>query len=195
MEPACCATQDPAAAGPASEWVTIHEQVADRPALPRAFPMVDADGAALAEVPFTNRPAAIVFFYTRCTNPNKCPLLMRRFTLLRARIEQLGLAEQIDTIAISYDAYRDHPEDLSRYRTALGPQAQGIRMLVPAPDTANAFFTAWSVRAQTSREGVAAHTNELLLVDREGRLQQRNIVLLWDTDQVVQALRHLVTEP
>ena len=195
VEPACCANDDAAAQGRPAEWITVFDKADDRPTLPKSFPVLDADGAALDEVPIGRRPAAIAFFYSRCTNPNKCPTLMHHFADLRSRVVKAGLADVVDTIAISYDAFREHPGDLARYRATLGPDASGIRMLVPTPVSANPLFTAWSIRAQASQEGVAAHTNELILVDREGRLYQRNAVLLWDTDQVMAALLRLAREP
>lgn len=195
-DPLCCLGPDALLErGTPSEWIVTHKKVEDRPVLPREFSMRDADNASFPEIPLGNRPTAIVFFYTRCTNPNKCPALMSRFAGLRSKLDELGLKDRVDTLAISYDAYRERVEDLRTYADGLGPKAQGIHLLVPEPDDANRLFRAWSIRGQTSAVGVAAHTNELFLIDREGRLYQHHEVYLWNDSQVISVLQTLAEEP
>jgi cytochrome oxidase Cu insertion factor (SCO1/SenC/PrrC family) len=195
-DPLCCLGPDALLErGTPSEWIVTHKDPKERPVLPREFSMHDADNAALPEIPLGHRPTAIVFFYTRCTNPNKCPALMNRFAGLRSKLDEQGLKDRVDMLAISYDAYRERPEDLMKYADNLGPKAQGIHLLVPEPDEANRLFRAWSIRGQTSAVGVAAHTNELFLLDREGRLYQHHEVYLWNDNQVISVLQTLADEP
>ena len=194
--PLCCLGPDALLErGTPSEWIVTHKKVEDRHVLPREFSMRDADNASFPEIPLGHRPTAIVFFYTRCTNPNKCPALMSRFAGLRGRLDEQGLKDRVDMLAISYDAYRERPEDLLKYADGLGPTAQGIHLLVPEPDEAKRLFRAWSIRGQTSAVGVAAHTNELFLLDREGRLYQHHEVYLWNDNQVISVLQTLADEP
>ncbi|HEV7787074.1 MAG TPA: SCO family protein, partial [Thermoanaerobaculia bacterium] len=58
---------------------------------------------------FIGRPSIVVFFYTRCDNPTKCPLTIARLGRLQQRLESAGLGDSIRTAAITYDPAYDLP--------------------------------------------------------------------------------------
>ncbi|HKY04110.1 MAG TPA: SCO family protein, partial [Blastocatellia bacterium] len=59
---------------------------------------------------FRGRPSIVVFFYTRCDNPLKCSLTVTKLARVQRLLEARGLADQIQTAAITYDPAYDLPE-------------------------------------------------------------------------------------
>ena len=72
----------------------------------------DGERLSFAEA-FSSRPTALAFFYTRCTNPEKCSLTVTRL----ARLAQRLAADKLDAnvAGISYDPGWDNPARLRRY--------------------------------------------------------------------------------
>jgi protein SCO1/2 len=64
---------------------------------------------------FTGRPSVVVFFYTRCDNPNKCSQTIARLGELQELLASRGLDGAVRTAAISYDPGYDLPVRLRAY--------------------------------------------------------------------------------
>ena len=81
----------------------------DRRPPPHTVELEDQDGRRLTFGEcFVGAPTVAVFFYTRCTNPNKCSLTIAKLAQLQAAIQTASLAGQIKTAAISYDPAFDY---------------------------------------------------------------------------------------
>src|SRR5262245_7055672 len=52
--------------------------------------VTDQDGQALDLSEFRGRPLALTFLYTRCTNPNRCPLVATQMGRLQKLVEAEG---------------------------------------------------------------------------------------------------------
>ncbi len=68
---------------------------------------------------FRGQPSIVVFFYTRCDNPQKCSLTVSKLARVQQQLAERGLADQVRTAAITYDPGFDLPERLR----ALRPEA------------------------------------------------------------------------
>jgi protein SCO1/2 len=64
---------------------------------------------------FSQTPSIVVFFYSRCSNPNKCSLTITKLARLQQAIRQAGLEGRIKTAAITYDPGYDLPQRLKAY--------------------------------------------------------------------------------
>src|SRR6266850_4582335 len=69
---------------------------------------------------FVGRPAVVVFFYTRCDNPNKCSLTITRLGQLQKELAAAGLGGAIKIAAITYDPTYDRPFRLESYCQSRG---------------------------------------------------------------------------
>lgn len=67
---------------------------------------------------FRGQPTVVVFFFTRCGNPAKCPLTISRLGRLQARLKSMG--SQVRTAAITYDPEYDNPKRLTQYARSWG---------------------------------------------------------------------------
>ncbi|MGH8904220.1 MAG: KUP/HAK/KT family potassium transporter [Egibacteraceae bacterium] len=69
-------------------------------AIPTGVEMEDQDGHTLTFGDFfSGRPSIVVFFYTRCNNPNKCSLIITRLAGLQHALRDEGLQSQVQTAA------------------------------------------------------------------------------------------------
>jgi protein SCO1/2 len=64
---------------------------------------------------FRHKPSIVVFFYTRCNNPNKCSLTITKLGQLQQLIKGEGLEGELKTAAITYDPDYDLPARLKAY--------------------------------------------------------------------------------
>ena len=84
---------------------------------PEQFKLEDHDGRILDYAGFfCGIPTILVFFYTRCENPHKCPLTMHKLSQIQQRIDHA----EFQTAAISYDPTFDTPARLRAYAKTFG---------------------------------------------------------------------------
>lgn len=69
---------------------------------------------------FRGQPTVVVFFFTRCGNPAKCPLTISRLGRLQKRLKDMG--SRVRTAAITYDPEYDDPRRLTQYARSWGAQ-------------------------------------------------------------------------
>ena len=151
----------------------------DTAAVPRAagadisdVRLQDHTGAELTfAAAFQGRPSIVVFFYTRCDNPAKCPLTMYRFGNLQRRLHEAGLGAAIGTAAITYDPEYDRPERLRQYAESWGAiPAPGHRILRTIDDFARVRdYFALGVNFNASGI-VNRHQLEAFVLDAQGRI-------------------------
>jgi protein SCO1/2 len=155
---------------------------------PRDVLLENQDGEQLtfAEA-FGSRPSALSFFYTRCTNPEKCSLTVTKLARLAGRIEQNGLDANV--AAISYDPRFDHPARLRRYGVDRGmrfsPRCSLLRTVGPLDPLVDAFGLGVGFGPVT----VNRHRLELVVLDASLCVTQRFERRLWTESAALDALR------
>ncbi len=145
---------------------------------------------------FIGRPSIVVFFYTRCDNPTKCPLTISRLGRLQQRLESAGLGDSIRTAAITYDPLYDLPPRLVQYARSWGSRTgENHRLLRTVGDLAplRAFF---ELGVNYGESGlVNRHQIEAYVLDREGRIVQAATRQRWEESQLLEAGLQLMREP
>jgi protein SCO1/2 len=120
---------------------------------------------------FHGRPTIVVFFYTRCDNPAKCPLTMYRFGSLQRLLQQAGLADSIGLAAITYDPEYDRPERLVQYAQSWGAVPSNVHRILRTVgdfDTLSDYFT---LGVNFSASGIVnRHQLEAFVLDAHGRI-------------------------
>jgi protein SCO1/2 len=148
----------------------------------------DQHGVRLGLVEFLTRADTVVaFFYTRCSNPNKCSLTITKLADLQARMIEHGLAGQL--AAITYDPGFDLPPRLAAYGRARGLTfGDGVRMLraVEGQQRLAEFF---GLRVGYTGSIVNQHGLELHLVDPGLRVRRTWARIPWEVADVLDALR------
>ncbi|MCP5371760.1 MAG: SCO family protein [Hyphomicrobiales bacterium] len=130
------------------------------------------------------RIALISFIYTRCSDPNGCPLATAvLYDIHDASAADRALAENLHMVSLSFDPAHDTPEVMAGFRgfdTGSGPARSEWSFLTTASqadlDPILADFdqvVRRRVDAQGKDMGLYAHQLRVYLVDRRGRV--RNI--------------------
>jgi cytochrome oxidase Cu insertion factor (SCO1/SenC/PrrC family) len=141
------------------------------------------------------KPTAITFLYTRCENPNKCPLAANTMAKLQSEVEKAGLGGQVQLAIMTYDPEFDSAAVLSRYAEEKGIRCnESVMMLRPDPNTKSKLFEAMNVTVNYDAKRVNIHGLQLMLLDKSGRFVKNYQTLIWDNQKVVADLKKLILE-
>jgi protein SCO1/2 len=189
---ACCCAAEENAIGFAGGGQALQERPSA--AVPLGVEMEDQDGRAVTfDGFFAGRPSIIVFFYTRCNNPNKCSLTITKFAQLQRALRQRGLQGQLHTAAITYDPGFDLPARLSAYgrnRGVVFGDSDRFLRTKTGFDTLREYF---KLGVNFGPALVNRHRIELFILDHEGRIAVTFTRLQWDVQDVIHHACTLVT--
>jgi protein SCO1/2 len=153
---------------------------------PYAVELEDQDGRRLTFGEcFVGAPTVAVFFYTRCTNPNKCSLTIAKLAQLQAAIQAAGLDGQIKMAAISYDPAFDLPARLRSYGEQRGVHFDDHTRLLRTVSTFAPLQHYFELGVNYGTGLVNRHRIELFILDRNGRIVDAVTRLQWDVDDVL----------
>ncbi len=155
----------------------------------------DQDGRSLRVSDLGGRPIALSFLYTRCTNPNKCPLVAVQMARLHRLLEAEGLDSRVRLMIMTYDPAFDTPERLKQYGLHHGLRfTPDVLMLRPDDREKDRFLDRLQVAVNYNAEGVNLHGLQLYLFDDRGRFVRRYQSVLWDNSEVLADLKRLAGE-
>lgn len=143
---------------------------------------------------FLGQPSIVVFFYTRCDNPEKCSLAVHKLGNVVRLLTERGLEKRIRTAAISYDPGWDAPERMSGYaKNRRLPFDDEHRLLrsVKGEDVLRAHF---ALGVNFVESLVNRHRVELFILDARGRIAASFERLQWDEAHVVEEAAALMRE-
>ncbi len=185
----CCSNRP----GPATGFVRSATVVAGHRAPPAQIMLEDQDGHRLKFGEFfSGRPSIVVFFYTRCDNPNKCSLTITKLGKLQRRLEELGLAGQIRTAAISYDPDYDLPARLRAYGENRDVLFGADHRFLRSTEGLSALQDYFQLGVNYGPAVVNRHRIELYVLDGKGRVGSSFTRLQWDLDEVLDTARSLL---
>lgn len=144
---------------------------------------------------FIGRPSIVVFFYTRCDNPTKCPLTIAKLGRLQQSLHSAGLGDSIRTAAITYDPAYDVPPRLVQYARSWGARtSENHRLLRTVGDLAP-LRTFFDLGVNYSGSGVVnRHRIEAFVLDRAGRIVHVVTRQRWEESELLEAAVALTGE-
>jgi len=169
-------------------------QIAARPARLPAFvrvgetppdpPFVDQTGRPFHLAALRGRPYVLAFVYTRCRDPDECPLVSGKFHLLQsaARSRRFGLVE------VSLDPAYDRPPVLARYAATFGMDASVWHIVTGPPRAVLDFASRFGILERSVGPVTIAHSERLVIVDGSGRIGAFVDGARWSTHDVIAAL-------
>lgn len=156
----------------------------------------DHDGTSLTfKEFFRGQPSIVVFFYTRCDNPLKCSLTVTKLARIQKLLETQGLADQINTAAITYDPAYDFPERLRGYGLNRGVRLDARNRMLRATDGAETLRRHFKLGVNFIESLVNRHRLEVYILDAEGRIAASFERIHWDEQQVVARASEVLSEP
>jgi cytochrome oxidase Cu insertion factor (SCO1/SenC/PrrC family) len=137
---------------------------------------------------FENRTSLIVFFYTRCMNPDKCSRTISKLARVHHLIEQ-RLADNTAMVAgITYDPEYDIPERLNRYGADRGMSFGDRCQLFRSTGSFAAIRNGLQLGVGYGSSTINRHRIELIIVDPAGNIMDFNVRRLWDEHEMADAL-------
>jgi len=143
---------------------------------------------------FIGRPSVVVFFYTRCDNPLKCSLTVTKLARVQGLLAERGLADRIQTAAITYDPAYDLPNRLSAYGKNRGVRMDARNLMLRAVDGNERLRAHFALGVSFIESLVNRHRIEAYVLDREGRIAASFERVRWDEHEVVNRAMEVLRE-
>ncbi len=174
----------------ASEWTEPDKRVP----FDFEFTVTDHEGHSRKLSDFRGRPIAMTFIFTRCPNPNMCPLMTATIGELEKRLAEEELSDKLHLLMVSYDPHHDTPEKLKEYATNLGVKFTSVTLLRPDKETFTDFAAEFQMGVGYSSTGQIQHRIEMLIIDAQGRFVRDYVGEVWSNDPVLADLKRLLEE-
>jgi cytochrome oxidase Cu insertion factor (SCO1/SenC/PrrC family) len=136
---------------------------------------------------YTGKPSFVVFFYTRCNNPQKCSANIWRWGELVRAVQELGL--EYRTSAISYDPAFDSAERLRNYALDRQVPLSDSHRVFRVPGDFIAFRRSFALNVGYSQTTVNQHATEAFVLDANGKIAHTFVRATWSTGEVIEALK------
>ena len=175
---------------PHSRWLEEHERSS-----PSGIDLRVTSQASNEEslTKLIDRPTAVTFFYTRCTNARKCCSAIGQLESLNQRL----IDSEIDArlLAITFEPHYDTPDRLRDYGESMGVHfSDRMRMLQVNLGKQHELTKALDIPVSYQNGWVSMHGIALILFDRQGRFVRRYHTTMWDNDDVFRDLQRLAEE-
>jgi protein SCO1/2 len=181
-----------AATAPKGSWVPA-EKGTPVPDLP----LIDQDGRALRLDKYRGHPLLMAFSYSRCPLPDYCPLTMQNFGKIEKATANESALKGLRLLIVTLDPEYDTPAVLRPY---------GLKYVTGDPGRPFARFTLATGDPQdikklarfygldyfTEKRSIV-HSLRTAIVDPSGRVYKVFEGNEWQVDEVMRALRELVT--
>jgi protein SCO1 len=159
----------------------------------RRFTSPLADFAFAAEL--SGKPLALTFAYTRCDNPNKCPVTIASMARLQRALRAAHLEPRVRLVVITLDPHHDDAVRLAAMGKLQGLLlGENALMLRPSADELERLEQTLDVPVGHGAGQINGHGIALYLFDRHGRYVRRYHSVVWKDANVLSDLRKLSTE-
>jgi protein SCO1/2 len=141
---------------------------------------------------FGRKPSIVVFFYTRCDNPNKCSLTVTKLARLQRAIVEEQLEGMLRTAAITYDPAYDLPPRLKAYGENRGVTFSADNRMFRARSGFRELQEHFQLGVNFTGSTVNRHRIELFVLDSRGEIVAAFTRLQWDVQEVLKQAKALL---
>ena len=166
--------------------------VEKREALGLDFTLTDQDGKPFELKSIKGKPTVVTFIFTRCPNPNMCPLQGVKMAALQKELEKAGLSDKVNLLLITFDPGYDTPERLKAWGQTNGVKYTNAKMLQPDLRQFTDFRYEFGFRAFVV-DGKLDHKTDLFLIDHEAKVAAF-YGGLWDDAKTLAEVKQLIGE-
>ena len=142
---------------------------------------------------FSRKPSIVVFFYTRCDNPNKCSLTVTKLARLQKAIAEQRLEGLLRTAAITYDPGYDLPRRLKAYGENRGVMFSDDNRMFRARSGFRELQEHLQLGVNFTGSTVNQHRIELFVLDSQGEIAITFARLQWDIQEVLEQAKALLS--
>lgn len=143
---------------------------------------------------FIGKPFLITFFYSSCTNQNKCASSVAKLKEFQEKTESMN--NKIGIYLITYDPYIDKPDVLKKYGEVYNFKfTPTSKFLLPSSESASLLMnTFFSTSVNYGNGVVNQHGTQLYIFDKKGKLSFKFENELWLVNDLIAIFNKLETE-
>lgn len=142
---------------------------------------------------FRGKPSIVVFFYTRCNNPNKCSLTITKLARVQKALVEERLEGLLRTAAITYDPEYDLPARLKAYGESRGVAFSNDDRIFRTRTGFCELQEYFQLGVSFSGSIVSRHRIELFVLDGRGEIVATFTRLQWDIQEVLEQAKALLS--
>ena len=132
----------------------------------------------------SGRPTVLTFFYTRCENPNKCEMTIKRLAELQERLAAHSSGDAVRILGLTYDPAYDLAPRLHRYIADLGLHPGPLTTIGRLPAGIDEVRSSLSLAVGQGGATVNRHAVELCILDAHGGVAETWSRVAWDPSEV-----------
>ena len=153
--------------------------------------LVDEDNAARPLTSLKGHRVALTFMYTRCPQPDFCPLMDRNFTAVQNEIKKTPGLGDVRLVSVSFDPANDTPAVLKAHAKTLQADPAVWHFVTTSPADMKDFTAAFGVTAEPSDESpsILTHNLSTAVIDGDGRLVKIRPGNMWTPADLIADLK------
>jgi cytochrome oxidase Cu insertion factor (SCO1/SenC/PrrC family) len=143
---------------------------------------------------FIGKPFIITFFYSSCTNQNKCASTVAK--LKEFQEKTTSMKNKIGVYLITYDPYVDKPDVLKKYGEAYNFKFSSTsKFLLPVSENQSLSLSTFFNTAVNYGNGIVnQHGTQLYVFDKKGKLAFKFENEFWTVNELIAIFSKLETE-
>jgi protein SCO1/2 len=156
-----------------------------------ATKLVDENNAARPLTSLKGHRVALTFMYTRCPQPDFCPLMDRNFAAIQNEITKTPALADVRLLSVSFDPAHDTPDVLKMHAKALRADPAIWHFVTASVDDIKGFAAKFGVVAEPSDESPAILTHNLstAVIDPDGKLVKIRPGNMWTPADLIADLQ------
>ncbi len=134
------------------------------------------------------------FIYTRCQDPNMCPLISAKFNQLQRKLGP----RKLRLVEVTLDPSYDRPPVLARYAKTFGADARRWTLAVGDAVPTLDFAARFGVAALPDPGAGLIHSENTVEIDRDGKIRNMIVDPSWQPDEVladIDAMNGIASNP
>ena len=153
--------------------------------------LVDENNAARPLTSLKGHRVALTFMYTRCPQPDFCPLMDRNFAAIQNEVKKTPGLGDVRLVSISFDPANDTPAVLKMHAKTLQADPAIWHFETASTSDIKGFATKFGVIAEPSDESPAILTHNLstAVIDADGRLVKIRPGNMWTPADLIADLK------
>jgi len=134
--------------------------------------LVDESNTARPLTALKGHRVALTFMYTRCPQPDFCPLMDRNFIAVQNEVKKTAGLADVRLVSVSFDPEYDTPAVLKAHAKSLQADPAVWHFVTTDKEAIKGFAAKFGVTAEPSDESpsVLTHNLSTVVIDADGKL-------------------------
>ncbi len=151
--------------------------------------LVDETGMARPLSSYRGQPLALTFIYTRCPDPEFCPLMNQLFLAVQTAIQQTPALAKARLLTVSFDPEYDTPAVLKDQATRAKADPAVWHFATAPTEVMTPFAAKFGLTVTRNDTPILIHNLATAVIDGEGRLVSLHGNNKWTPPDLVAELR------